>query len=49
MWSTVQAAITGGWPTTIRLIVILTVIAVVITVLGPWVGAPISAVLQSFL
>lgn len=49
MWSTVQAAITGGWSMTIRLVVILTVLAVVIAVLGPWVGAPISAVLQSFL
>lgn len=34
---------------TIRLIVILTVVAAAIAVLGPWVGAPIPVVLQSFL
>ena len=49
MWSTVQAAITGGWSTTIRLITIVTVATASVAVLGSWVGAPISAVLRSLL
>ncbi|MGI5151361.1 hypothetical protein ACQEVC_34195 [Plantactinospora sp. CA-294935] len=49
MWSTVQAAITGGWSTTIRFIAIVTVAAASVALLGAWAGTPISAVMGLFL
>jgi len=48
MWPTVQAAITGGWSTTIRFIAIMTVVAVSFALLGARVGAPITAVMRLF-
>ncbi|MEV4705455.1 hypothetical protein [Actinoplanes sp. NPDC049316] len=46
MWSTVQAAITGGWAETLRLLTILTGFAVLIVVLRSWAGTQISPLLQ---
>jgi hypothetical protein len=48
MWPTVQAAITGGWSTTIRFIAIVTVAAVSFAVLGAWVGTPLTALVKLF-
>jgi hypothetical protein len=46
MWSTVQAAITGGWGTTARLSLILTIILVLIAALRHGPGALISALIH---
>ncbi|GAB7041047.1 hypothetical protein JCM9533A_48970 [Catenuloplanes niger JCM 9533] len=46
--SAVQAAITGGWSTTVRLIAVTTVPAVVTAALGTGIEALLTAVLQSY-
>ena len=46
MWSTVQAAITGGWGTTVRLTLILVIIIIAVTALGVGAATPLSAVLR---
>lgn len=42
LWSTVQAAVTGGWGSTFRLVLILAVIAAGIAALSLVGAAPIS-------
>jgi hypothetical protein len=34
MWSTIHAAVIAGWPATLRLIIVLVVIAALICVIG---------------
>ncbi|MFE9207516.1 hypothetical protein [Micromonospora sp. NPDC007230] len=46
MWSTVQAAVTGGWGTTIRLTLILVIIIIAISLLGFGAATPLTAVVQ---
>jgi hypothetical protein len=46
LWSTVQAAITGGWATTLRLLMIMAGFAALITLLGHGAGTPVTALLQ---
>jgi hypothetical protein len=46
MWSTVQAAITGGWGTTFRLLLILGGLATLVILAGHGAGTPILALLR---
>lgn len=46
MWSTVQAAITGGWGTTFRLLLILGGLATLMVLAGHGVGTPILALFR---
>ncbi|PRX25586.1 hypothetical protein CLV67_101303 [Actinoplanes italicus] len=48
MWSAVQAAIAGGWSTTVRFIAIMTVPAVPIAMLGAGPDTPLTAVMRFF-
>jgi hypothetical protein len=47
MWSTVQAAITGGWATTFRLLLVMAGLAtLLISVKALGAGTPITSLLQ---
>jgi hypothetical protein len=46
LWSTVQAAITGGWAMTFRLLLILGILSIPAIIAGLGAGTPIAALLQ---
>jgi hypothetical protein len=49
LWSTVQAAVTDGWSTTFRLLLIMTGLAtLLIAVAALGAGTPITTLLQTF-